>query len=197
MIRKFNEWLLRLFPLVLLAFITLMSPQNVLATAGTHYEGTSGYDSITTTVAYEDYELVIYKVVFDMTADTTGTYYSNMCLISFIDRSTTAYMVGQTTNRAGTEDVNITLQYSMSGNPTVAASAAGIATETLDQLTASTMKSEDLTGLSKTSVYLSVKAVGQTSNSAHTCTVWVAVPKSEAAKKLYRKDMGKIVSITS
>lgn len=181
------------FVMILFAFV----PSNVFATAGTHYEGTAGYDSITTTVAYEDYDLVIYKVVFDMTADTTGTYYSNMCFIGFIDRDQTTYMVGQTTNRAGTEDVNITLQYSLAENPTVATSVAGIATETLDQLTASTMKSEDLTGLSKSALFLSVKAVGQTSNSAHTCTVWISVPKSATAKAVRSKSMARIVSISS
>lgn len=128
---------------------------------------------------------VLYYGEIDMTADTTGTWYTQAFDVSFQDRSQYIYLAHVCTDISGeTEDVNVFTFYSLAPVPTVANGIVGATDDDKDQLQTTleidTLTVEDGTAakstLFKGTRWCSIKIIGQTGNPHTTYKWWVFVP---------------------
>lgn len=123
---------------------------------------------------------VSYYGTVDMTADTTGTWYTQDMYIADMNESA-AYIRAVASNVAGTEDVNVTVEFS---NDRITWDTVG---DVIDNLS-TTVKYDTLSTVAgvalaqfKTNRWMRIKFVGQTGNPATTISWYAFLQKNEGA----------------
>lgn len=138
---------------------------------------------------------VAYKIFFDgMTADSLDDFYSHAIEVGFQDRTQNIIVAARTTNRTGTEDVDLNILWCNEPQPNIADAVADTEFD-INQLTASTIQTDTLNTAAavKGAQYVIFKADGQTANSSDELTIWIVVPVANGVKI----DKPKIVTVTA